>query len=90
MVDPKDGTESIVMIMSGVRVDDISDDVEEGVKVDDIWDDVEEGVKVDDISVDEEGVEIGSELGDRCEDPEFLFVELKRVVPAKTVDGNEI
>ena len=49
MVDSKDDPESIVMIMSGVRVDDISDDVEERFKVDDTSDDVEEGVKVDDI-----------------------------------------
>ena len=53
MVDPKDGTESIVMIKSGVRVDDISDDVEGRVKVDDISDDVEDGV------------EDGSEVGNR-------------------------
>ena len=79
MVDPKDGTESIVMIMSGVRVDDISDEVGEGVKVvdisdnveeqvkvDDILDDVEEGIKVDDILDDvEEWVEDGSEVGNR-------------------------
>ena len=48
MVDSKDDPESIVMIMSGVRVDDISDDVEERFKVDDTSDDVEEGVKVSD------------------------------------------
>ena len=41
MVDPDDETDSVVIIISGVRVDDISDDMEDGVRVDDISDDVE-------------------------------------------------
>ena len=29
-------------------------------------------------------------MENRCEDPEFLFVEVRRVVPTETVDGKVI